>query len=251
MYGVGHGDFGLGQAGGGCLWDGGVGDGHTLVQTAGIGHTYTFSPNLLIDGTLGWTRFGQNVQSPDLGTNFGRDTLGLPGTNGPDPKEGGMPQFNIGSDYSSLGNTEGWNPAFRNDQSYTFNTNANWMKGSHEIRFGFDFLHHLMNHWQPELGAGPRGSFDFGNAVTSLNTAAIAAAGGFQGGTPSFENGWNGMAGFFLCTPTGSGKRSQFIKKENPGKLFCTFFLHPRPGTPQPTPHPGFLPPPPPPPPPP
>ena len=66
-----HGDFGLGEAGGGCLCDGGVGDGHTLVQTAGIGHTYTVSPNFLIDGTLGWTRFGQNVKSPDLGTNFG------------------------------------------------------------------------------------------------------------------------------------------------------------------------------------
>ena len=131
-----------------------------------------------------------------------------------------MPQFNIGSDYSSLGNTEGWNPAFRNDQSYTFNTNVNWMKGSHEIRFGFDFLHHLMNHWQPELGAGPRGSFDFGNAVTSLNTAAIAAAGGFQGGTPSFENGWNGMAGFLLGTPTGSGKSSQFIKMDSLENVF-------------------------------
>ena len=72
-----------------------------------------------------------------------------------------MPAFNIGSDYSSLGNTEGWNPLFRNDQSYTFNTNASWMKGAHEIRFGFDFLHHLMNHWQPELGAGPRGAVRF------------------------------------------------------------------------------------------
>jgi hypothetical protein len=215
-----HGDFGLGQAGGGCLCDGGVGDGHTLVQTAGIGHTYTFSPNLLIDGTLGWTRFGQNVKSPDLGVNFGRDTLGIPGTNGPDPKESGMPQFNIGSDYSSLGNTEGWNPLFRNDQSYTFNTNVNWMRRSHEIRFGFDFLHHLMNHWQPELGAGPRGSFDFGNAVTSLNTAAIAAGVGFQGGTPSFENGWNGMAGFLLGTPTGSGKSSQFIKMDSLENVF-------------------------------
>src|SRR5262249_50668747 len=133
-----HGDFGLGAAGGGCLCDGGVGNGHTLVQTAGIGHTYTVSPNLLIDGTLGWTGCGQNVQSPDLGVNFGLDTLGLPGTNGPDSRESGLPQFNIGSDYSSLGNTEGWNPAFRNDQSYTFNTNVNWMKGSHEIRFGLD-----------------------------------------------------------------------------------------------------------------
>jgi hypothetical protein len=218
-----HGDFGLGKAGGGCLCDGGVGDGHTLVQTAGIGQTYTVSPTFLIDGTLGWTRFGQNVKSPDLGTNFGLDTLKIPGTNGPDPRESGMPQFNIGSDYSSLGNTEGWNPLFRNDQSYTFNTNANWMKGMHEIRFGFDFLHHLMNHWQPELGAGPRGSFDFGNAVTSLNTAAIAAAGGFQGGAPSFENGWNGLAGFLLGTPTGSGKSSQFIKMDSLENVFALY----------------------------
>jgi hypothetical protein len=218
-----HGDFGLGQAGGGCLCDGGVGDGHTLVQTAGIGQTYTVSPGFLIDGTLGWTRFGQNVRSPDLGTRFGLDTLGIPGTNGTDPKESGMPAFNFGSDYSSLGNTEGWNPLFRNDQSYTFNTNASWMKGSHEIRFGFDFMHHLMNHWQPELGEGPRGAFTFGNAVTALNPSAIAASLGFQGGTPSFENGWNGLAGFLLGTPTHSGKSSQFIKMDSLENQFALY----------------------------
>ncbi|HZT39271.1 MAG TPA: TonB-dependent receptor [Bryobacteraceae bacterium] len=218
-----HGDFGLGKAGGSCLCDGGVGDGHTLTQLAAIGQTYTVSPTFLIDGTLGWTRFGQNVKSPDLGTNFGRDVLGLPGTNGPDPRESGMPWFNIGSDYSSLGNTEGWNPLFRNDQSFTFNTNASWMKGAHEIRFGFDFMHHLMNHWQPELGDGPRGSFYFDNGVTALNPAAIGASVGFQGGTPSFENGWNGLAGFLLGTPTSTAKSSQFIKmdsKENQYALY-------------------------------
>lgn len=218
-----HGDFGLGKAGGGCLCDGGVGDGHTLVQTAGIGHTYTVSPNIVIDGTLGWTRFGQNVQSPDLGVNFGSDVLKIPGTNGPDPKESGMPAFSLGSDYSTLGNTEGWNPLFRNDQSYTFNTNASWMKGAHEIRFGFDFLHHLMNHWQPELGAGPRGSFSFGNAITALNPAALGASGGFQGGTPSFENGWNGLAGFLLGAAGGSGKSSQFIKMNSFENVFALY----------------------------
>ncbi|MGH9659453.1 MAG: TonB-dependent receptor, partial [Bryobacteraceae bacterium] len=210
-----HGDFGLGAAGGGCLCDGGVGDGHTRTQIAAIGQTYTVSPTFLLDGTLGWTRFGQYVKSPDLGTNFGSDTLGIPGTNGADPRESGMPAFSFGSDYSTLGNTEGWNPAFRNDQSYTFNGNASWMKGAHEIRFGFDFMHHLMNHWQPELGSGPRGSFSFGNGVTALNTAAIASGVGFQGGTPSFENGWNGLAGFLLGTPTGSGKSPQNIKMDS------------------------------------
>src|SRR5262245_65489775 len=99
-----HGDFGLGAAGGPGLCAGGVGEGHTLVQLGGIGQTYTVSPNFLIDGTLGWTRFGQNVQTPDLKTNFGSEVLGIPGTNGPDPREGGMPAFNI-FDYLSLGYT--------------------------------------------------------------------------------------------------------------------------------------------------
>ena len=94
-----HGDFGLGAAGGECICDGGVGDGNTLVQIAGIGQTYTVSPTLVIDGTFGWTRFGQDVHPPDLGTNFGLDVLGIPGTNGPDPRESGMPAMFI-SGYS-------------------------------------------------------------------------------------------------------------------------------------------------------
>jgi hypothetical protein len=206
-----HGDFGLGAAGGECVCDGGVGDGHTLVQIGGIGQTYTVSPNFLLDGTFGWTRFGQNVVPPDLGTNFGLDVLGIPGTNGPDPRESGMPGMSI-SGYSDLGNTEGWNPLYRNDQSFTFNTNASWTKGQHDIRFGFDVVHHTMKHWQPELGYGPRGAFSFASGVTALNPEEFGATVGFQDGTPSFENDWNGLAGFLLGTPTTTGKSSQFIR---------------------------------------
>ena len=206
--------FSLGKAGGACLCDGGLGQTHTLTQIAAIGQTYTVSPTFLIDATLGWTRFGQAAEPPDLGTNFGLDVLKIPGTNGPDRRESGMPPFYI-SGYSALGNPEGWNPAYRNDQSYTFNTNASWMKGVHDIRFGFDFVHHLMNHWQPELGEGPRGAFFFDPGVTALNPAALKAAVGFTGGTPSFENDWNGLAGFLLGTSTHSAKSSQYIKMDS------------------------------------
>ena len=206
-----HGAFSLGEAGGDCLCDGGNGDGDTLVQLAGIGHTYTVAPNFLIDGTFGWTRFGQAVLPPDLGTNFGSDVLGIPGTNGPDPRESGMPPFYIAG-FSPLGNPEGWSPLYRNDQSYTFNTNASWMKGTHDVRFGFDFVHHLMNHWQPELGEGPRGAFYFNPGVTALNPEALDASVGFLGETPSFENDWNAVAAYLLGTPDVSGKSSQFIK---------------------------------------
>ena len=216
------GDFGLGEAGGDCLCGGGVGSGHTLTQLAAIGQTYTVSPTFLIDGTVGWTRFGQNVQPPDLGTNFGSDVMGIPGTNGPDPKESGLPAFYI-SDYSSLGNTEGWNPLFRNDQSYTANANASWMKGKHDIRFGLEYLHHLMNHWQPELGQGPRGAFGFDPGITALNPDALQATVGFQGEAPSFENGWNGLAGYLLGTATYTGKSSQFIKMNSMENVWALY----------------------------
>jgi hypothetical protein len=208
-----HGDFGLGQAGGECLCDGGIGDGKTQVQVAAIGQTYTVSPNFLIDGTIGWTRFGQSVEAPDLGTNFGSDVMGIPGTNGPDPRESGLPIFY--SSYSVLGNPEGWSPIYRNDQSYTLNVNASWIKGAHEIRFGFDFVHHLMNHWQPELGEGPRGAFGFGSGVTALNPDALDSTVGFENGTPSFENDWNSMAALLLGTPNYAAKSSQLIKMDS------------------------------------
>ncbi|HET7099586.1 MAG TPA: hypothetical protein VFJ52_00430, partial [Terriglobia bacterium] len=205
----------LGAAGGEDIGDGGLGGCHTRTQIAGVGQTYTLSPTFLVDATLGWTRFGQACQPPDQisGVNFGLDVLGIPGTNGPDPREAGMPAFY--TSWSDMGNPEGWNPAFRNDQSYTFNANASWMKGSHEVRFGFDFLHNLMNHFQPELGDGPRGAFTFGSGVTALNPAALESSVGFLAGTPSFENDQNSLAAFLLGIPSDSGKSTQYIKMDS------------------------------------
>jgi hypothetical protein len=218
-----QGDFSLGAAGGNCLCaGGGLGKGSTLVQIGGMGTTYTVSPTFLIDGNFGWTRFGQDVTPPDLGTNFGLDTLGIPGTNGPDPRESGMPPMYI-SGFSALGNPEGWNPLYRNDQSFTANTNASWMKGTHDVRFGFDFVHHLMNHWQPELGEGPRGAFYFDPGVTALNPDALDATVGFRDDTPSFENDWNALAAFELGTPDVSGKSSQFIKMNSFENQYATY----------------------------
>jgi hypothetical protein len=215
--------FSLGAAGGpGSCTGGGLGEGKTQVQVATIGTTYTVSSKFLIDATLGWTRFGQQVDPPDLGSNFGSEVLGIPGTNGPDKRESGMPAFYI-SGYTNLGNAEGWNPLQRNDQSYTLNLNFNKINGDHDIRFGLDLMHHLMNHWQPELGEGPRGAFDFAPGTTALNPDALDAAVGFKDGTPSFENDWNGVASFLLGASDYTGKSSQYIKmdsKENTWALY-------------------------------
>jgi len=70
-----------------------------------------------------------------------------------------------------------------------------------------------MNHWQPELGDGPRGAFTFDPGVTALNPEDPKSPVKYQDGKiPSFENGWNGFAGFLLGTPTAAGKSPQFIK---------------------------------------
>ncbi len=207
--------FSLGAAGGEDIGDGGLGGCHTRTQIGGMGSTYTVSSNFLIDATLGWTRFGQACQPPDQlsGVNFGSDVLGIPGTNGPDPREAGMPAFY--SNWSDMGNPESWNPAFRNDQSYTFNANASWIKRTHEIRFGFDFLHHLMNHFQPELGQGPRGGFTFGSGPLALNPSALEETVGFQGDTPDFETDQASMAAFMMGIPASSGKSTQYIKMDS------------------------------------
>ncbi|HEV2247185.1 MAG TPA: TonB-dependent receptor [Terriglobia bacterium] len=213
----------LGAAGGADIGDGGLGGCHTRTQIAGIGQTYTVTPTFLVDATLGWTRFGQQCDPPDelSGVNFGLDVLGIPGTNGPTPLEAGMPAFY--SNWSDMGNPEGWNPCRRNDQTYTFNSNASWVKGNHEIRFGFDFIHNLMNHFQPELGEGPRGAFHFDPGVTALNPAALEATVGFQGGTPDFENDQNSLAAILLGVPDVSGKSSQYIKMDSLENIYALY----------------------------
>ena len=188
----------LGAAGGPGLCDGGHGLGHTLDQIATIGHSWVISPTFLIDGTLGWTRRGQDVRGADYGKNTGLETLGIPGTNGPDIRQSGMPPFSA-TGYTTLGNPDAWNPVFRNDQSYTFTTNLNRIHGAHDMRFGFEALHHHLNHWNPHWQYGPRGAFDFGGGVTALNGGAS-------------PNQYNAYAQFLLGLPSSMGKSIQFLK---------------------------------------
>ena len=68
--------------------------GKTTVHVAAIGHTYTFSPNLVLDGTVGYQRMNQNVKGTDYGTNYGT-TLGIPGLNGSDIRDSGFPNVNF------------------------------------------------------------------------------------------------------------------------------------------------------------
>lgn len=171
--------------------DPGLGD--TRVQNTSVGHTLTLSPSLLLDGVFGFQRQDQVVRGQDFGIDFS-SRLGIPGIGGADPREKGFPNISING-YTGTG-VPGWMPLERIEESFTTSHNLRWIKGSHNFAFGFDGVLHRMNHWQPELGGGPRGVFTFNGGVT-------AATGTF--------NNFNGYGAFLLGLPSNVSKSIQYI----------------------------------------
>ncbi len=165
----------------------------TEVLAPVFGHTWTLSPTLILDGNFGVTFNEQSGLSPDYGQNYGLD-WGIPGTNGSDIRQSGMPQ--IVNQLSQIGNFSSWNPYFYTTSVYSFSQALTKVAGRHELRVGYDFNHLEMNHWQPEIGAGPRGRFDFGNNVT---------------GAPGYQPvlGFNGYAAFLMGLASSYGKSLQ------------------------------------------
>ena len=150
-------DPGLGGA------DPGVGD--TLIQVGTIGHTHTFSPHVILDGVFGYERQGQSVIPSDFGTNYGLQ-FGIPNTNGPDHPPERLSRISLPGSYTGFG-VPNWMPVTRVEESYTHSDNVTYTHGAHELRFGFDLVRHHLNHWQPEIGNGPRGYLGFGGGPTS------------------------------------------------------------------------------------
>ncbi len=197
----------LGGYPGGAAGAAGIGTGHNKTDVFGGGVSYVISPTLIFDANYGGTLMHHDTQGPDYGKNIGSDVLKIPGTNGPDIRQSGFPIFNI-SGFTSLGNTNNWSPVERNDRVYTYAANFNWTKGAHNIRFGVDYIHHQMNHWQPEIGSySPRGGFNFVNGLTGLNGSAGE---GFNAVSAPALNQNNSWAAFLLGLPGQVGKSYQF-----------------------------------------
>lgn len=194
----------LGAAGSDAVNGGQLGTAFGLVQIGGAGMTYTISPTLLFDANAGYTRQRFGAEAPDIGTNFGLDTLRIPGTNGPDPLQGGIPFFAI-SGFANLGNSNTGSPFLFRDNQYVTNENLSWVKGSHTMRTGFEFQDQQLNHFQAQGGTFQtvRGSFQFNGQATALQNGASA-------------NMYNAWAAFLLGLPSAAGKVTQRV---NPNSL--------------------------------
>lgn len=196
----------FGEAGGPALNGGQLGTAPGLVQIAGTGATYTFGPTLILDATLGYTRQRLGAENFDIETNFGLDVLKIPGTNGPDRLQGGVPSFQIGG-WTNLGNENTGNPFLFRDNQYVLTANLSWAKRAHAFRFGVDYQNQQLNHFQPQGGTFQtvRGTFQFNGNSTRLQ----------NGPTPA-DTRFNSWADFLLGLPAGAGKVDQL---RNPNAL--------------------------------
>jgi hypothetical protein len=185
----------LGEAGGaGLINGGGTGTGYVLSQVGTVGAVHAFSPAVVIDGTFSYSHDPLDLLGHDYGQNLGLE-YGIPGTNGPDPRQGGMPSFNV-TGYSIFGQVDPWSPKLVDNSAIAGTTNMNWNHGTHELRFGYDTTYNDLNQWHPERGFGPRGGFTFNGGVTSLR------------GGPAPDQ-YNAYAQFLLGLTSTAGKSVQ------------------------------------------
>lgn len=187
----------LGAAGGDATNGGQPGRAPGLIQSAAIGATYTFNSRVVLDAVVGYTRLRLSAENVDIDKNYGLEVLKIPGTNGDDRLQAGYPRFTF-STFSSLGNPNVSNPFLFRDPQYVFNTNVSVMKGSHSIRFGFEYSKYDINHFQPQASNGPRGGFNFNGGLTSLRGGASTT-------------GFNSYADFMLGLPQAMGKDVQYM----------------------------------------
>ncbi len=156
--------------------------GDTRVYVVGAGHTWTLSPTMVLDGNFGANIQNQQVTGPDFGQNIGLEVWGIPGTNGSDIRQSGMPRIDTNYD---IGTTPSWMPLFRKERSYTFSSALTKVFTKHEVRLGGDVVHHRLNHIQAEFGNyGVRGGLSFSGNIT---------------GAPGYVAlGWNQYAAYLL-----------------------------------------------------
>ena len=187
----------LGPAGGAGVDGSTPGNGTGRTQHVTIAGVHTFSPTVLLDADATFSRLYASDQNVDIGTNYGSNVLGIPGTNGPSPLQGGYPGFTF-TGFSSLGNSNTSNPLVFRDNMWVEDINLSWVKGAHNLRFGAEFVHMHVADFQANSTYGVRGGFSFSGGLTALN----------GGAAPNLYNSW---ADFLLGLPNAMGQDHQYL----------------------------------------
>ncbi len=183
----------------------GNGGGNTFSNTASA--TYVISPTMVFDAHYGITRNITFSKQANQDQNLGSTLLKIPGldTSGLSKErqleQGGMPAITIDG-FASLGSAfNPIQPQDYNDTETNYTANLSWIKGSHNLRMGFDSDFQNTDHGQYQIIGGSyisgAGGFHFAQGTTQLLKGPAG-------------NDFNAFASFLLGTPQESGKIYQF-----------------------------------------
>jgi hypothetical protein len=169
---------GSGAITGSVLGTGGVaGLANVLGQQAMANETHTFSPHLLADMRLGYTRRGNAIDGATLGDTASA-ALGIPGIPTNAAFDNALPLFTF-SGFQQLGPSPSTFSQYQTSVWQTVDSVA-YTRGEHQVKFGVDFRWYQLNAVAPP---NPTGSFAF--TTTGTN----------QQGDP---NSGNSIASFLL-----------------------------------------------------
>jgi hypothetical protein len=127
------------------------GSNETLAQGVQINYTHVFSPQMLMELRMGFTRLNLQSLPYHYGTNMG-EKLGIPNSNY-DQYSSAMPSYHIGFVYADLGDQIAI-PIININNSYQYNGTVTYSRGSHNLRMGAALMRRQLNYLQEYSGQG-------------------------------------------------------------------------------------------------
>jgi outer membrane receptor protein involved in Fe transport len=129
-------------------------------QQAGASYVHTFSPTLILEQRLGYSRFANHVLPPNYGHNVMVE-LGVPGIN-IDADSSGMSTIGV-SGYQTLGDSNSI-PIIDYNNIYQYAATMTKSFGDHTFKWGTNIIARRMMQFQSN---SPKGSFNFDSSPTS------------------------------------------------------------------------------------
>ena len=189
--------------------DGFAGTGTNKTQSAAVNYTRVFSPSLITELRLGVSRYRNDAQNSDYGTNAGND-IGIRNANVSDFTSG-MTSIDITGFNNPVVGYSASMPWIRSETNW--NLVNNWTKiiGGHTLKFGFDARLNRDLLLQTQTYS-PRGRFNFRVGQTALRGT----------GTPPTSNA-NAFAAFLLDVPNEYGRDVPAISPDYVQNPFFTY----------------------------
>ncbi|HEY3840145.1 MAG TPA: carboxypeptidase regulatory-like domain-containing protein [Bryobacteraceae bacterium] len=175
-----------------------------LARNAQMSYTHVWSPSLVTESRLGFTR----LVTSRIGANPSTDLFKQYGIGGYDPttataNNGGLPQIGFSNGYPTVGATD-WVPTKEFNNVWDFVQNVAISKGAHAYKFGFEFRSVKFPFFQvPD----PHGNIGFSNNETAF---------------PSGNNANNGSS---VSSLTGDAMASALLGVVDSGNISTTNFV--------------------------